>query len=334
MKKLWISLIILLTVTLLYATSYAKEVEYKWDMANEYAETSVHAEADKMFIKTLEELSEGRIKIAYHPGASLGYKSKDQWDAVGDGAIPLANTIMGPLRGIDPIFLLSSLPFVTSTVEQSRIMLEKVARPYYDKILRDNNQIFLYASPWPPSGLWSKNPVKSIADIKKLKVRTYDPNGTITFKAAGSAPIQLSWADVVPQLSTGGINSVLTSAEGGCNVNYWDFLTDFTEINYCSPLDMAHMNANIFNDLPKDLQEAVLKAADVANNFAWKNVQARVAKNYKEMADHNIAINTDISSELSNHLSKSAQVAVDEWLKKMGPEGHKILNQFKAAMNK
>jgi len=328
MKKFLVSLISLLAVTLIYTPIHAKKAEYRWDMANEYAVTSVHAEADNAFIKKLEELSEGRIKITYHPGASLGYKSKDQWDAVGDGAIPLANTIMGPLRGIDPIFLLSSLPFVTSTIEQSRIMLEKVARPHYDKILKENNQIFLYASPWPPSGIWSKFTLKSIADLKKLKIRTYDPSGTLTFKAAKSAPIQLTWADVVPQLSTGGINSVLTSAEGGCNAKYWDFLTDFTAIEYCSPLDMAHMNADIFNDLPEDLQAAVLKAADFANEFAWKNVQARVEKNYEEMKGHNIAINTDISPELLGYLKKSAKVAVDEWIKKMGPEGETILDQF------
>jgi TRAP-type transport system periplasmic protein len=335
MRKFLVLLISLLTVTLICtSTTYAGKAEFRWDMANEYAVTSVHAEADNAFIKKLEELSEGRIKITYHPGASLGYKSKDQWDAVGDGAIPLANTIMGPLRGIDPIFLLSSLPFVTSTIEQSRIMLEKVARPYYDKILKQNNQIFLYASPWPPSGIWSKSTVKSIADLKKLKIRTYDPNGTLTFKAAKSAPIQLTWADVVPQLSTGGINSVLTSAEGGCNAKYWDFLTDFASIKYCSPLDMAHMNADIFNDLPEDLQAAVLKAADFANEFAWKNVQARVEKNFKEMKSHNIAINTDISPELSAYLQKSAQVAVDAWIKKMGPEGEKILDQFYTIISK
>ena len=328
MKKVSVLTISLVIVALLSPSVHAKKVEYRWDMVNEYSITSVHAEADMVFIKAVEKLSKGRIKITYHPGASLGYKSKDQWDAVGDGAIPLANTIMGPLRGIDPIFLLSSLPFVTSTIQQSRIMLDKVSRPYYDEILKKNNQIFLYASPWPPSGIWSKFPVKTIEDVKKLKIRTYDPNGTTTFKAAESAPIQLTWADVIPQLSTGGINSVLTSAEAGCNGKFWDFLTHFTEIKYCSPLDMAHMNADIFNGLPDDLKAVVLKAADTANEFAWKNVQERVAKNYEEMKAHNIIINNEIQPVLKEYFRESAQIAVDQWVKKMGPEGKKILDQF------
>ena len=48
---------------------------------------------------------------------ALGYKSKDQFDAVTDGAVPLADTYMGPLRGVHPIFLLSSLPFLAKTID-------------------------------------------------------------------------------------------------------------------------------------------------------------------------------------------------------------------------
>lgn len=126
-----------------------------WDMPNEYPATSVQGEGDKYFAKMLKEKSKGQIEIAHHFGGALGLKSKDQLDAVGDGAVVLANTFIPPLGGIDPIFLLSSLPFMSSNTEEAKTLYE-VAKPEYQRVLSKYNQKLLYASPWPSSGLWGK----------------------------------------------------------------------------------------------------------------------------------------------------------------------------------
>ncbi len=52
------------------------------------------------------------------------------------------------------------------------------------------------------------------SNLSGLKIRAWDASGTRTLKTAGAAAVQMSWADVVPQLSSGGIEAVLTSAEG------------------------------------------------------------------------------------------------------------------------
>jgi len=322
------TLAVLTCLTLVLSVGMAWGKTYKFDMANEYAPTSIHGENDAFFIKTLEKLSGGRIQITHHPGASLGYKSKDQFDAVTDGAIPIADTYVGPLRGIHPIFLLSSLPFLAKTIDDAKV-LWTVSVPYYEEVLKDSNQILLYASPWPPSGLWAKKPARSLADIKNLKMRTYDPNGTITFKNAGAAPIQLSWSDVVPQLGTGGIDAVLTSAEGGVSSKFWDLLSHFSELNYSSPLNMIHMNADAFNGLPKDLQKAVRDAAAQANDNAWAAAYGRVQQNYKDMKANGMTVVTDVPADFLEQLAKAGQPAVDGWLKKMGKEGEKILQEYR-----
>ena len=88
----------------------ANAADVKWDMANEYQESSIHGEGQKVFSSTLQEKSGGSIIITNHFGGSIGYKSKEHFDAVGDGALPIANTSMGQVAGIEPIFLLSSDP--------------------------------------------------------------------------------------------------------------------------------------------------------------------------------------------------------------------------------
>ena len=299
---------------------------YKWDMANEYAPTSIHSENDAFFIMLVEEASGGRIKIVHHPGASLGYKSKDQYDAVSDGALPLADTYVGPLSGVHPIFLLSSLPFLAQTIDEAKILWE-VSRPYYESVLKKANQVLLCASPWPPSGIWAKKPVTSLVEVKNLKIRTYDPNGTITLKYMGAAPIQLSWSDIVPHFGRGGSEAVLTSAAGGVSAKFWDLLNHFTEINYSSPLNIIHINGGIFQKLPDDLKKVILDAAAKTNERAWKAAQTRVQENYTAMRARGMTVVTNVPKDFLNALAKAGRQAVEDWLKKM-PEGKKILDEY------
>lgn len=305
----------------------------KWDMANEYQATSIHGEGDQRFAKLLEEKSKGQIVITLHFGASLGFKSKDQLDAVGDGAIPIADTYVGPLGGIDPMFLLPSLPFLASTTEEARILYE-VAKPYYDEVFAANNQMLLYASPWPPSGIWGKRPIDSMGALKNLKIRTYDPNGTITLKAAKAAPIQLSWADVVPQLGTGGIDAVLTSAEGGVNAKFWEHLNHFTEINYAMPLNMVHINLDTFNGLTPALKKAVLEAAEETSVANWKGLKNRRAGNYASMKKNGVTVVTGVSPAYLKALSDAGQGALDQWLAKTGKKGEAIIAEYRKRAGK
>ena len=102
-------------LTSLLALSSATGAQtYVWDMPNEYPATSVQGEGDRHFAELLKAKSKGDIKIVHHFGASLGFRSKDQLDAVADGAVVIANTFVPPLGGVNPIFVLSSLPFLVS----------------------------------------------------------------------------------------------------------------------------------------------------------------------------------------------------------------------------
>lgn len=325
--------LVLVMVVLLTTSGVASSQALKWDMPNEYPPGSIHGENDAFFSKALKEKSGGKIEITHHYGASLGYKSKDQFDAVTDGAVPIADTYMGPLRGVHPIFLLSSLPFLAKTIDEAKV-LWTVSMPYYEKVLSQSNQILLCASPWPPSGIWAKKPTRTKGDIKNLKIRTYDPNGTITFKNIGAAPIQLSWSDVVPQLGTGGIDAVLTSAEGGVSAKFWDLLSHFNEINYSAPLNMIHINAKVFKSLSPELQKAVKEAAAETDKHAWEALKGRVQQNYADMKARKMTIITDVAPAFLDELEVAGKPAIDEWLDKMGPDGKEILAQFRKLIKK
>ena len=255
-------------------STYAADVTL--NLSNEYSATSIHGVGDARFAELVAEKSGGSVEIVVHYGGALGYKSADHFDAVGEGALEIADTYGGALGGIDPLFLISSLPFLVTTVEEAKLLFE-VSEPEFQKVFEDNNQILLYASPWPPSGLWGKEAMDSTAALSGVKIRTYDKNGTTALNDLGAAAVRLSWADVVPSISTGAIDAVLTSAEGGVSSSFWEYFDTFTEIyNYAIPLNFVHISRDVFDDLTEEQQAAILEAAAETRDLGGHSGSSRV----------------------------------------------------------
>ncbi|WP_417803797.1 TRAP transporter substrate-binding protein [Thalassospira lucentensis] len=308
------------------ATAHA---DVNLDMSSEYPVSSIHAQTADFFAKTLADETSGDVNVTVHHGGALGYKSVDHYDAVGDGAVQLASSFSGAWSGINPIFLVSSLPFLATSIDDTKKLYE-ATRPFYEKALEGDNQIFLYAAPWPASGFWAKQPISSVDALKGLKIRTFDTPGTKTLQNADASPVQLSWGDVVPQLTTNGIDAVLTSADGGAGSQFWEYLSDFTEVNYALPLQVTHMNRDTFDDLSDEEQKAVLDAAKKAEAFGWAALETRVKDNYAELSENGVTVTKDISPELLALLKSSAAPQVEAWKERVGDDAQTLLDSYDA----
>ncbi|WP_282604346.1 TRAP transporter substrate-binding protein [Pelagibius sp. Alg239-R121] len=316
MKHIRLPLSILATAAAIGLSPVAAQ-EIAWDMPNEYGETSISGEADKVFAERLEANSGGRIVITNHFGGSLGFKSKDHWSAVEDQAVPLASTYTGVFTGFDPIFLMNNLPFVATNPVQSKALID-AARPYYAGAFEKGNQLLLLTEPWSPVGIWSKKQINSAAEMQGLKIRTYDKNGTLTLKELGAAAIQMSWADVVPALSTNTIEAVLTSEEGGLSAKFQEYLDHFHYVNFTMGSNMVHINKDVFNALPDDLQKIVLDTAAEVEDELWSKAQDRIDLNVKRLAEAKVTAITDVPASFIDELKGAAQVAIDEWRAQLG----------------
>lgn len=306
-------------------TAFAQGV--KWDMSMEDRANSLPGEGATAFAEDVKRRSAGQIAITIHHGGALGFKNKDHLNALRDGVLPLAQSLAGTFSGQEPIFLLSSLPFVARTLDEAKTLYD-MSRLAYDQALAKHGQKLLYASPFPPTGIWAKKPIRSIADLKGLKVRTYDVNGTITFKNLGAAPLQVSFSDVVPQLSTGNLAAVLTSADGGRSLKFWEFLLVFNDVGYAFPLNITAVSLDAFNKLTTEQKQAVTEAAAAAEIRDWTAVRTWEDKNYEVLRSNKVEIVSDAPAGFYAELAKAREPAIKEWLEKTGEAGKNILDGF------
>ncbi|WP_447926791.1 TRAP transporter substrate-binding protein [Vreelandella sp. EE27] len=320
------TLLTALGLALVSGQAYAQT--FSLDFSNEYNASSIHAQGDAYFIDKVEELTDGDIDITLHTGGALGFNSGDHFYAVADGAVDIADTLSGTMSGVDALFLLSSLPFLVDDIEDAR-QLYDIAKPYYEDVFEDNDQVLLYASPWPPSGIWSKDAIESADDLTNLKIRTFDRSGTETFRNVGASPVSLSWGDVVPQLATGGISAVLTSAEAGANGSFWEHQNHFSAVQYAIPLNMVHMNKAVFDSFSEEQQQAVLEAARLTDQYNWSAVETRTEENYQMLAENDVEVSDPVSQGLNDALSEASTNVIENWLENTGDTGEKILDEFR-----
>ena len=323
-----------LTVAAFAGSASAEPI--KWDFSDEYGAnpSGLTFMAAEFCINEIEKIAGSDIDITYHGGGALGFKSADHFEAVQDGSVQAAVTLLTQLSGVDPVFNLSSLPFIANSPEQA-YQLWQVARPEYEKIFEENNMILLWALPNAPSGIHAKQPITSADALNGLRIRTYDVNGTNTLKAAGAAPLQIAWADLVPQLSTGGVDAVLTSADGGKQLSVWDYVTDFTEVNYAMALFVAHVNKDAFDRLPPAAQSALVDTVETCEAHNWEIMQETMTSPYAAMRENgmNVTLDEDVPQEVFDLLQEAAATVRDAWLEETGERGARILAEFDAVRN-
>ncbi len=315
---------------LVAATALPASAETTLNLANEYQDTTFAAVADHFFIERVAELTGGSVKIDYYPGGSLGFKSVDHYDSVGDGAIDIADTFIGQLSGINPVFSLPSMPFLATTKDKA-LALEAILRPHYDGVFGDANQMYLFSTPWPPSGIWTGEALESPEGLQGMKVRVADVTSMQTFKEAGANPLQISWADVIPQLSANAIDAVISSAEGGTNIKLGEFLPHYTAVDYVIPVNVVHMNRDAFDGLTEDEQAAIMQAAADTSEFIWGKLEERLSNTYDDLAALKVNVERAPSPDLMAALEAASAGALEEWKGKMGSEGQDILDAYAAA---
>jgi len=304
----------------------AHEHGEQWTLANEYPATSLPGEGDEFFAREVANLTEGHVSIVTMPDARMGYKSREQLAAVAQGKLAMADSFGGALGADEPVFALSSLPFAANGIGGARALYD-AARPFYEKAFARHGQRLLYATPWPPSGLWSKDPAGTLAAIAGLRIRTYDATGAAIFSRLGAKPVVVSYAELAPKLANGEVNAVLSSGDGGAARNLWDHLPRFTQLDYAIPLSFTTVNEARWASLDDAERAAMLQAAQRTEARVWKALEVRVEENYARMRSHGVTIDTQVSPGLAARLRSEAAAALREWAESTGPDAREILER-------
>ncbi len=192
----------------------------KWDMPTPYAATNFHTENIVQFAADVEKATAGKLKITVHPAASL-FKANEIKRAVQGGQAQIGEILISGYSNEDPIFGIDSVPFLATSYADSA-KLWKVSKKATEERFAKQGLVILYTVPWPPQGIYSTKPLNSVADMKGLKLRAYNPMISRIAELAGAQPVTIQAAELAQAMATGAVNANITSGATGYDTKAWE----------------------------------------------------------------------------------------------------------------
>jgi TRAP-type transport system periplasmic protein len=147
---------------------------------------------DQVFKKEVARLTNNQLQVDVFPAMQLG-GAKENVDAVRSGTLAITWVGAAFLSRIAPELEAVSLPFVFANRESAFRVIDGPVGQAIDKKLQDKGFLSLG---WMELGMRhvtnSKTPIRTMADLKGLKVRL-QPNEThlATFRALGANPVAM-----------------------------------------------------------------------------------------------------------------------------------------------
>jgi tripartite ATP-independent transporter DctP family solute receptor len=155
--------------------------------------------------KKLEAATNGKYKIQVFPGGVLG-SEKEMIEQAQIGALQIARISLGPMGPVVPEVNVFNLPFLFRDEAHMRAVIDgPIGKEMLDKITASSAR--LVGLGWMDSGsrsMYTKNPIKSPADLKGQKIRVMgNPMFIEMMNAMGGNGISMGHNDTFSALQTG-----------------------------------------------------------------------------------------------------------------------------------
>jgi TRAP-type C4-dicarboxylate transport system substrate-binding protein len=183
--------------------------------------------------KVLEEMggewrerTGGRVTLRLYPGGVAG-DDPDMVRKIRIGQLHASSLTVAGLADIDPAFMVFNVPLFFDSDEEFRHVLEGLAEELSAR-LESKGFKMLH---WGHGGwvhLFSKQPVRSVEDLKKVKMFSWAGDDRLfqVWKGAGFRPVALAATDILTGLQTGLIDGLPTTPLAALSLQ-WFRHTDY-----------------------------------------------------------------------------------------------------------
>lgn len=254
------------------ATAVAQPVTLK--LAFFASDTEVnYAKAIKFWVDAVNADPAGAVKIEAFPNGALGKALPAQPQLVLDGVADIAFVNSALVPGRFPDDQVFELPGLVGNMKEGVALFDALLK---SNSLRGYSDYFVVGSFMNANAhVFSRKPIKSVADLKGLKVRISGAVIGQTVKDLGVVPVLMPPNDVVEAMGRGTVDATTTVPAAVV-----DFGIDrVTSYDYLIPLGTntfgVLMNRKKFESLPKAAQDQITKySPNWLNETYVKNLSA------------------------------------------------------------
>lgn len=289
-KRLMVAIFIMALAVPCMADTASAKADFVFKYANSQTENHPRSKSMVYFKEQLEKESGGKIKVELYFSGVLG-KEAEALEMVKLGNIQGCRG--GLFERANKQFLMYTLPFMFANADQVvKVMNSDLGQEINKGALANG---FYIPATGVAGGMRQPTnkvrPIKSVADLKGLKLRTPPIDVTIrTFKELGANPQQVPYTETYMALKTGVVDGQENPFSNCVDMKFYEVQKYLSVLNWQVHPDPFYVNPEWYNSLPADLKKVFDKVAvDTMNysNTTWLASE----EGYRKILEDKLIIN-------------------------------------------
>ncbi len=265
-------------------------------MASLVPESSVWGKILKDMGAEWQEATDGEVALRLYGGGVAGNES-DVVRKMRIGQLHAAALSVGGLTAIDKGFEIFEIPMFFESYDELFHVLDK-ARPALEKRLEAKGYILLH---WGQGGwvhIFSKQPVASVGDLKKLKMFSVADNESMLrlWRQNGFQPVSLAVTDMLTGLQTGMIEALPTTPLAALSLQWFRQTPYMHDLGLAPLIGATVITKRVWNKLSPEDQGKLKAAAKKTEERLKTEIPDQDRRAVEAMSERGMSV-TPVSAE-------------------------------------
>ena len=253
-------------------------------LARDFRSADIHpndyptVEAVKYMDKLLKERTNGKLGVKVFANGALG-NERDTIEQLKIGGLDMMRVNVAPLNNVVPETMAVALPFLFRSTEHMRTVLDG---PIGDEVLAAMEPQGMIGLAFYDSGsrsFYTKKPVKTLADLKGMKIRVQQSDLFVSMiEALGANPTPMPMGEVYTALKTGIIDAAENNYPSYESSRHFEAAKYYNRTQHVMAPEVLVFSKVVWDRLSKDDQALIRKAAKDSVAEQRKLWDARDAK--------------------------------------------------------
>jgi TRAP-type C4-dicarboxylate transport system substrate-binding protein len=283
--------------------------------------------------KEVEQRTKGAVKVQTFPGGTL-LPAKNIFDGVIAGTADIGNFAMSYQPGRFIISEAVDLPLGFSSAKSASLTLLDLIEKYKAKEFADVKILTMFTC--PPANIMTRDPVKTLADLKGKELRVAGTQADI-IKLLGGIPVAMPQSDTPEALQKGTVKGHVSSMEVLKDFNYAAYTANATIANLWVVSFGVVMNKAKWASLPPEVKKLFDDMKREQALWTGKYVDEHVLESLKWSKEKYKLQIWELPAAEKAQIPKTLAPLMDAYVKKVnaaGLPGDQILKDVKALRDK
>ena len=263
-------LVLALTVLLAAAGSPALAQTITLRGASQFDDTHSYNQTMLKFAEQVQKYYGKPVNFVLHRNRELGLE-KDYFSYMSQGiSVDFAVVAPSHMATFSKAATLMDMPFLFRDIDHWNKVLSTgdALKPIAEDVLKKADVMLIGYAGGGVRNIVANKPVRNMAELKALNIRVMGaPIQTRMFQAITAAPTVIAYDEVYNAIQTNVIQAGENEAPGWSQMKWHEVAPDISQTQHAITIRPLCFSGKSFRKLPKDLQDAIIKAG--TDGAAW-----------------------------------------------------------------